>query len=329
MIIYNENQPPLLSDYGIEIPMLKGRAERVRNELIKKYSDHILSSREVTPLVECDFLRAHTKDFVEKCKKYPQKVIEETFELIGEDGQYYRYNPNNAKKMLPELVDLYAESCAFSYLSLLEATEKSFSYYLGGGFHHSLSDKGRGFCLFNDIVIAARKYQHDVRQGIVWVIDIDAHKGCGTAEMTEHDDSILTFSIHMENGWPLDSEKNDKNGKLNPWFIPSTIDIGIKEGEENLYIEKLSQGLLELKKQSNDLPVMCIVVDGSDPFDKDALPSSSLLRLSKEQCLERNLVVYNFLKKYKIPQAYVMSGGYGDENWIIHHQFLDRVLKDF
>ena len=326
MIIYRPNQPPLLSDYGIKVPMLKGRAEKVYEEIRKKFGDHFFSDVKYHSLEREDFLRAHTPEFLKRCEERPEEVLHETFELINEDGTYNRYDPSSAGKPLSHLVEVFRESCDISYGALLEAFKHGFSYYLGGGFHHSLADRGRGFCLFNDIVISARKFQQEVQNGTIWVIDLDAHKGCGTAAITKDDPSILTLSVHMKEGWPLDSDQFDKDGSLNPWFIPSTVDIGISRGEEGLYLSKLKEGLEELSQ--HPLPQICIVVDGSDPFEEDALPSAGLLKLTRGQCLERNMVVYDFLREKRIPQAYLMSGGYGDQNWIIHYQFLALVLEN-
>ncbi len=326
MIIYRDDQPPLLSEYGIEVPMLKGRAEKIKEEIEKHYGPHFFTSTKTPVLSEEDFLAVHTRNFLDRCLHSPAEVIQETFELINPDGSYHRYNPQHAQKPLAELVPLFKKSCGDSYLNLVQAFETGFSYYLGGGFHHALSSRGRGFCLFNDIMIAAKKFQKEVNPGKMWVIDIDAHKGCGTAEIAQNDPEISTLSIHMGKGWPLDSERLDKQGNLNPWFIPSSVDVDLPANTEGSYLERLKQGLSELEKKSPS-PVACIVVDGSDPFEGDALPSANLLRLSKETCLERNLLVYNFLKSKNIPQAYLMSGGYGEKNWIIHYQFIAHVLN--
>ena len=328
MIIYRDDQPPLLSDYGIEVPMLKGRAEKIKEEIEKNYGPDFIYQLKTPVLSDKDFQAVHSKAFLNRCHDVPEEVIQETFELVNPDGSFHRYNPQNARKPLSDLVPLFKKSCGDSYLCLTEAFKNGFAYYLGGGYHHALSSRGRGFCLFNDIMIAARKFQTEVKQGKLWVIDIDAHKGCGTAEISQNDPEISTLSIHMGNGWPLDSEKLDINGNLNPWFIPSTVDIDLPENSENFYLDRLKTGLSALETKS-PAPIACIVVDGSDPYDGDALPSANLLKLSRETCLERNLLVYNFLKSRNIPQAYLMSGGYGDKNWIIHYQFISYVLNQF
>lgn len=327
MIIYIEKQPPLLADYGIEVPMLKGRAQKVYDELISKFGEKIIIKDPLPKITDLDFQRVHTKEYLNRCLQTPERVVEETFELINSDGSYNRYNPQNAKKPLGELVALYQDSCRGTYLAVQKAYQSGFAYYLGGGFHHALSNKGRGFCLVNDIMVAAKKFQAEEKDGLVWVIDIDVHKGCGTAEIAASDPSVKTLSIHMNDGWPLDSERLDDSGKLQPWFIPSDVDKGVPTGGEASYLKMLQDGLLELESLSNDKPSLCIVVDGSDPFEGDALPSANLLKLTKEQCLERNMLVYNFLRSRSIPQAYVMSGGYGDKNWEIHYQFLKKCAE--
>jgi len=84
----------------------------------------------------------------------------------------------------------------------------------------------------NDLVIALRRLQFENRIRSAWVIDVDAHKGDGTAAITAGDQSIVTLSIHMARGWPLDQPERDTDGRLNPSFIPSTIDILMEAGEE-------------------------------------------------------------------------------------------------
>ncbi|GAB4019575.1 MAG: hypothetical protein Fur0010_21670 [Bdellovibrio sp.] len=111
---------------------------------------------------------------------------------------------------------------------------------------------------------------------------------------------------------------------LNPWFIDSDVEIGLSAGEEGLYLKKLNQGLLTLEKKGR--PDLVIVVDGADPYEADELPSTQSLKLSKEQMLQRDLMIYKFLEERHIPQAYVMAGGYGKSSWEIYSQFLLTVL---
>jgi len=180
---------------------------------------------------------------------------------------------------------------------------------------------GRGFCLVNDIVIGIRSLQKNKKIKTAWVIDVDAHKGCGTAEITQGDDSIKTLSIHMGSSWPLEGPRFNEKGDLYPWFIPSDLDIPIEEGEESLYLTKLKEGLLKLEGR----PDLAVIICGSDPYEKDELPSTSKLKLNLSQLLERDLLIYKFLKKLNIPQCYLMSGGYGSESYKVYSQFLEKI----
>jgi acetoin utilization deacetylase AcuC-like enzyme len=192
--------------------------------------------------------------------------------------------------------------------------------------HHAHLDQGKGFCLLNDIVIALRKLQHAGEIETAWVIDVDAHKGDGTAALTQTDPSIITLSVHLANGWPLDGPRILADGSANPSFAPSDIDIPVASGEEGSYVQRLEAGLKALDELSS--PDLALVVSGADPFELDELESASGLALSLEQLLDRDLLIARFLQERSIPQACLMSGGYGPQTWRVYAQFLEKILLD-
>ncbi len=130
----------------------------------------------------------------------------------------------------------------------------------------------------------------------------------------------------MGQGWPLDEEKYDDAGNLNPSFIDSDIDIPMARGEDHLYVARLREGLAKL--ESFPRPDLAIVVSGVDPFEKDELPSTSDLKLSLAQMMQRDQLVYRFLKERGIPAAFLMAGGYGESSWKVYAQFLEWALLD-
>ena len=75
-------------------------------------------------------------------------------------------------------------------------------------------------------------------------------------------------------------------------------------------------------------PDLAVVVFGADPYERDELPSTAELKLTLEQIFVRDRLVYNFLKNRRIPMAYLMAGGYGDESWRVYTQFLQWALAD-
>ncbi|MEJ2657713.1 MAG: histone deacetylase, partial [Desulfobacterales bacterium] len=248
-----------------------------------------------------------------------------TFELIDSNGQYYRYAPEQATRPLEELFARIRSKVAGSVQCGRMALTHGFCFYFSGGMHHAHFDHGSGFCLINDVVITARKLQAEGAIRKVWIIDVDAHKGDGTAALTADDPTITTLSVHMAHGWPLDGPPMLPDGRANPVFIPSDIDIPIASGEEMHYVERLEKGLLKLEGMGR--PDLAIVVSGADPYEKDELPSTAGLKLTLDQMLDRDRLIYLFLEELKIPAAYLMAGGYGEQVWEVYAQLLLWALK--
>ena len=326
MIYYHPDCDLRFSDFGIEIPIVDDRAAKVYDQL--KIIDSSLSYTDLNliPSITADDLRlVHTQDYVEQlCSDYHhlEQAMLTCYELVDKEGHFHRYNPSRSKKSFNDGFAIILKQVGLTYLSTKESLKSGFSYFLGGGMHHAMSFTGRGFCLVNDIVITLRKLQNEKLIKTAWVIDVDAHKGDGTAELTARDKSIVTLSIHMHEGWPLNS-----GSVRDPWFIPSNIDIGISSGEEDQYLLRLEKGLLELEA-NYPKPDVVIVVNGADPYEYDKLESTSLLNLPAEQLLSRDKMLYQFLKDRHIPQSYLMAGGYGDKSWEIYYQFLKFVRED-
>jgi acetoin utilization deacetylase AcuC-like enzyme len=247
------------------------------------------------------------------------------YELIDADGRYHRYRPQAARLPLPRLFERILERAAGTVECCRLALENGFCFVFGGGMHHAHSGYGSGFCPVNDIVIAVRKLQAEQRIRRAWIIDIDAHKGDGTADLTQGDPSIQTLSIHMASGWPLDGDPADSDGTTSGAFVRSDIDIPIEAGQEGRYLAELRQGLHALASSPTDL---AIVVSGADPYVHDALPSTRPLRLTLSQMASRDRWVYRFLMDRRVPAAYLMAGGYGERSWEVYAQFLEWVLLE-
>ncbi len=332
MIIYDKNLKEGLSEFGIEIPLHHSRAatsfEKLkRHKLLGPRIDQLHIKEVNETITRKDLLRVHSNEYV--ARLYSDRLEDEiirTFELIDDNGQYHRYNPDKATLPLTQLFGRLLLKVAGTVQCCRVALEKEFCYAFGGGMHHAKRDYGAGFCLVNDIVIALRKLQAENLIRTAWVIDMDAHKGDGTAVLTEEDSSITTLSIHMARGWPLDGEAYDRQGRLNPSFVPSDIDIPVATGEEHLYVPRLEEGLEKLL--GNGTPDIAIVLAGSDPYEKDELPSTSELKLSLAQLNQRDRLAYQFLKAHKVPRAYVTAGGYGEWSWEVDWQFLEWALLD-
>ena len=332
MILYDDRQKESLKEFGIEIPVL---LSRVLNTFEFLKSHEILGPQidrwHIRDIIETisqeDLMRVHSVEYIGKLfSDGLENEIINTFELIDKAGNYYRYNPDSASLPLMTLFDRILTIVAATVQTCRIALDKAFCFAFSGGMHHAQYTYGNGFCIVNDIVVAIRKLQAEGLIQTVWVIDVDAHKGDGTAALTRDDDTITTLSIHMANGWPLDGDEYDPDGNFNPSFTPSDIDIPMDRGEDHLYIPRLQEGLDRLDRWPH--PDLALVVSGADPYYKDELPSTGDLNLSLAQLKERDLVTYNFLKERDIPRAYLMAGGYGASCWKVYAQFLEWALMD-
>jgi acetoin utilization deacetylase AcuC-like enzyme len=322
-----------LHEFGIEIPVVPDRSRLVLDAML---SDPELSARQEswllgpdgTSITRDDVLRVHSPAYAGRAfGPGVEDVLLEVFELLDDEGNYYRYNPANARRPLAELFDDVLTWMAGTCQAGREALERGFCYYLGGGAHHGHYDFGHGFCVFNDIVTAIRRLQAEGRVKTAWVIDTDAHKGDGTAALTANDASITTLSVHMAHGWPLDLPRT-RNGAPAPWLEPSSVDVPIASGEEADYISRFAAALEELDRLAGgSRPDVCYVVSGADPYEHDELPSTAGLRLSLEQLLERDQLVHRFLAERSIPQAWLLAGGYGRRAWEPFANFISRVVQ--
>ena len=333
MILYEENLNEGFLEFGIEIPVLASRAGKTfdflkSHKILGRRIEHWHIPKIDEQIAKEDLLRVHSEEYVARLySEGLENEIIRTFELIDEQGRYYRYNPENARLPLSKMFDRTLITVASTVQCGRLALSKDFCFAFRGGMHHGQKNFGNGFCMLNDIVIAIRKLQAEQLIRTAWVIDTDAHKGDGTAALTRGDDSITTLSIHMGQSWPLDGEKYDRAGNLNPSFIDSDIDIPMGPGEDALYVARLQDGLNKI--ESYPEPDLAVVVSGVDPFEKDELPSTSDLNLSLEQLLERDQLVYRFLRKRGIPAAFLMAGGYGENSWKVYAQFLEWALLDW
>ena len=326
MILYDSRIPASLAEFGIQIPVRDSRSIKTFQALLDDPKLRALQklwhqNRIIETLTREDLMRVHSSEFVARLYSagLEQEIIS-TFELIDAEGRYYRYTPDTATRPLTDLFERILLKAAGTVQASRLALQHGFCFSFTGGAHHGQHDFGNGFCMINDVVIAPRKLQFEKKVNQVWVIDVDAHKGDGTAALTAGDESIRTLSVHMASGWPLDCPAMLADGRPNPSFIPSDIDIPIESGEEPYYVERLQAGLRELEK--GDKADLAIVVCGADPYEKDELPSATLLKLSLSQMLERDRLIYTWLKELNIPAVFLMAGGYGEEVWRVYAQFL-------
>ncbi len=174
---------------------------------------------------------------------------------------------------------------------------------LAGGTHHAYADHGSGFCVFNDVVVAARRMQAECqdRRADPWrvaVIDLDVHQGNGTAAICRDDTTITTLSMHGAKNFPFRKEASD-------------IDIDLPDGcADDEYLAALDGALNRLWRhaESAGLPQLIFFLAGADPHEGDRL---GRLKLTAAGLAERDRRVFASALERRIPVAVSMAGGYG------------------
>ena len=169
---------------------------------------------------------------------------------------------------------------------------------LAGGTHHAYADKGGGFCVFNDVAVAARVLQAQTqragRELQVAVIDLDVHQGNGTARIFQQDETVFTLSLHGEKNFPFRKEASD-------------LDVGLPDATGDAdYLAALDRALLEL--ESGCKPQLVFFLAGADPHEGDRL---GRLKLTFDGMQARDQRVFDWCLQRRIPLVLLMAGGYG------------------
>ena len=177
----------------------------------------------------------------------------------------------------------------------LFAREHGISMNIAGGTHHAHTYKGEGFCLLNDIAVAANYLLHHRIVSKILVVDLDVHQGNGTAQIFSQEPRVFTFSMHGARNFPLRKEQSD-------------LDIGLPDGlEDGPYLQLLRETLPRLIDEVR--PEFIFYQSGVDVLSTDKL---GRLSLSLEGCRERDRIVLQTCKQNGIPVAVSMGGGYSE-----------------
>ena len=169
---------------------------------------------------------------------------------------------------------------------------------LAGGTHHAFPGRGEGYCVFNDIAVAARVLQQAGLVERIAVIDCDVHQGNGTAAIFRDDPSVFTFSIHGEKNFPFRKEASD-------------LDVMLPDGtRDDEYLRLLDAALRTVVHRHR--PEFIFYLAGADPYEGDRL---GRLALTIEGLARRDELVLNLCAG--LPVALVMGGGYCPDTDII------------
>ena len=177
-----------------------------------------------------------------------------------------------------------------------------------GGSHHASFDGGAGYCVFNDVAVAAQYLLDRGLAGKILIVDLDVHQGNGNSDIFKDNRNVFTFSMHSKSNYPAKKSISD-------------LDVELDDNmEDKQYIKILKFYLNQLNQENFDY---IFYIAGVDIHFNDRLGK---LKISDEGIRERDeIVTQNFFSK-GIPLCGVLGGGYNKdfEKLVELHSFLHQ-----
>ncbi len=263
----------------------------IKNKIVKNF--YIPEPCSVETLKE-----AHTEDYINKIKN---KTLAK----------------NEIRKIGFPLVDSVVRRSFIATGGTVLATKLALNYGIAcntaGGSHHATSNEGAGFCVFNDVAVAAKYLTSRGLANKILIIDLDVHQGNGNSEIFKNDNQVFTFSMHSKVNYPAKKSVSD-------------LDIELEENlEDREYIDILKNNLKYLNEEEFDF---VFYIAGVDIHYNDRLGK---LKISDNGIFERDeLVIDNFFSN-KIPICGVLGGGYNEDfNKLVElHSSLHKTCAKF
>ena len=258
----------------------------IKNKIVKKFHEPYQCSEETLK-------RAHSEDYIKNIKN---KTLDK----------------NGIKKIGFPLVDSVVQRSLVATGGTVLASKLAIKFGLAcntaGGSHHANFDGGAGYCVFNDVAVAAQYLLDRGLAGRVLIVDLDVHQGNGNSDIFKDNKNVFTFSMHSKSNYPAKKSTSDLDVELNDNM------------EDKEYLKILNFYLNQLNQENFDY---VFYIAGVDIHFNDRLGK---LKISDEGIRERDeLITQNFFTK-GIPLCGVLGGGYNkDFNKLVElHSFLHQ-----
>ena len=262
----------------------------IKNKIVKKFHKPYPCSDETLK-------RVHSEKYIKDIKN---KTLDE----------------NGVKKIGFPLVDSVVQRSLVATGGTVLAAKLAISNRLAcntaGGSHHATFDSGAGYCVFNDVAVAA---QYLLDRGLakkILIVDLDVHQGNGNSDIFKNNKSVFTFSMHSKSNYPAKKSISD-------------LDVELEDNIEDLeYTNSLKGCLDQLNKEKFDF---VFYIAGVDVHFNDRLGK---LKISDEGIKTRDeIVIENFFSK-NIPLCGVLGGGYNkDFNKLVElHSYLHQSCAE-
>ncbi len=169
-----------------------------------------------------------------------------------------------------------------------------------GGSHHALPDGGAGYCVTNDLAIAANRLVAEGAARRILIVDLDVHQGDGTAVIFAGRSDVLTFSMHAAKNFPVRKARSFR-------------DVELPDGlGDDAYLELLDRELTGLLDSL--APDLVLFQAGVDPHAEDRL---GRLALSDAGLAARDAYVVGAARARGIAIASTLGGGYAADRMAV------------
>lgn len=211
----------------------------------------------------------------------------------------------------PKVSIAHQLQAAGTVLACRRALENGLGLHVGGGSHHAFGDHGEGFCVLNDLAVAALTMLAEGRIKRAAVIDLDVHQGNGTAAILGKNPSVFTFSMHQDGIYPESKP-------------PSTLDVGLRAGtKDEDYLKTLDSNLPKVFQSG---PELVIYQAGVDCSEDDLLGG---LALTGAGLKARDRMVFEACARKGVPVVVTLGGGYAKDlskTALLHAQTLIEAV---
>ena len=245
----------------------------IKNKIVEKFHKPFPCSVETLKY-------AHSKEYILDIKN----------KTLSKDG---------VKKIGFPLVDSVVQRSLIATGGTVLASKLAINYGIAcntaGGSHHANYYGGAGYCVFNDVAVAAHYLINRGLANKILIVDLDVHQGNGNSDIFKENRNVFTFSMHSKTNYPAKKSTSD-------------IDVELEDNlEDQSYIKILKHNLIELNKENFDF---VFYIAGVDIHFNDRLGK---LKISDEGIKMRDeLVIENFISR-RIPICGVLGGGYNKD----------------
>lgn len=216
---------------------------------------------------------------------YYQKLLDQT--LTASEQRKIGFPQSPQLTLRERIITQGTIDCA------LYALKYGVAMNIAGGTHHSFYDRGEGFCLLNDMAVAANYLLGQKLAKRILIIDLDVHQGNGTASLFSKNEQVYTFSMHGAHNYPFHKEQSD-------------CDVPLADGiQDSEYLHLLSVHLKRILATFN--PDFAFYLSGVDILETDKFGK---LKVTMQGCAQRDEFVFSTLQQHSIPVAVAMGGGY-------------------